>query len=163
MQLGRQHLFYEEGRNRRVWLAVLAASAILVGGLSAVDFGRLTPWLTPIYNLCILLLTVAAVVTAWHASASVRRALKPLCLFGRMSLTNYLLQSVVGCFIFYGYGLACYRLVGTTWAALIGFGMVVGQYIFCRFWLSAGRNGTAQDSSPRRGPLEGLWRKLTWL
>ncbi len=39
-----------------------------------------------------------------------------LCIFGRMSLTNYLLQSVIGCAIFCGYGLACYRHLGVTYA-----------------------------------------------
>ena len=74
-----------------------------------------------------------------------------------MSLTNYLLQSIIGCFIFYNYGLACYYKVGTTYAVLIGLAMVIGQYAFCRYWFLGGRNGH------QRGPLEGLWRKLTWL
>ena len=73
--------------------------------------------------------------------------------FGGAHLTNYLLQSVVGCYIFYGYGLSCYRRVGITYAVLIGFGMVVCQYLFCRWWFR----------SHTRGPLESLWKKLTWI
>jgi uncharacterized protein len=70
-----------------------------------------------------------------------------------MSLTNYLLQSVFGSFIFCGYGLCFYNKVGITYAVMIGVAMVAVQYVFCRYWFS----------SHQRGPLEELWRKLTWL
>ena len=157
MQLGRQRLFYDEGRNLRVWHGLLAASAVAVVVLSLTEFGRLAQWLTPIYNLMILLMIVAAVVSAWYAFEGVRRGLHHLCIFGRMSLTNYLLQSIIGSFIFCGYGLACYRLVGITYAVLIGLGMVIGQYLFCRWWFFSCRGGH------QRGLLEGIWRRLTWI
>ena len=153
MQLGRQRLFYREGNNLRIWYVVLAISVIVIMALSFVDFGVLDLWLTPIYNLFILLMIVSAVVSAWYAFKRVRKVLKHLCVFGRMSLTNYLLQSVVGCYIFYGYGLSFYRRVGITYAVLIGFGMVVCQYLFCRWWFR----------SHTRGPLESLRKKLTWI
>ncbi len=153
MQLGRQRLFYREGNNLRIWYVVLAISFIVIMALSFVDFGVLDLWLTPIYNLFILLMIVSAVVSEWYAFKRVRKVLKHLCVFGRMSLTNYLLQSVVGCYIFYGYGLSCYRRVGITYAVLIGFGMVVCQYLFCRWWFR----------SHTRGHLESLWKKLTWI
>ena len=151
MQLGRQRLFYSEGV--RIWHTILAASAFIVIALSFIDFGGLKLWLTPIYNFFILLMIVSAVVSAWYAFKGVRSTLNHLCTFGRMSLTNYLLQSIIGSFIFCGYGLAFYRLVGITYAVLIGIGMVLCQYIFCRWWFR----------SHPRGPLEGLWRKLTWI
>ena len=153
MQLGRQRLFYNEGKNLKIWHIILCVSATLVIALSFVDFGALEMWLKPIYSLFILLMIVSGVVSAWYAFKSVRSVLHHLCIFGRMSLTNYLFQSIIGSFIFSGYGLACYRLVGTTYAVLIGLGMVICQYLFCRYWF---RNHP-------RGPLEGLWRKLTWI
>jgi uncharacterized protein len=153
MQLGRQRMFYNEGRNLRIWHCVLMGSVVVVTALSYVDFGELTQWLTPIYNLLILLMIVSAVVSAWYAFGGVRKVLHHLCIFGRMSLTNYLLQSVIGCFIFCGYGLACYRLLGVTYAVMIGLGMVLCQYLFCRYWFK----------SHPRGPLEGIWRNLTWI
>ena len=66
---------------------------------------------------------------------------------------HYLLQSIIGCFIFCGYGLACYRHLGITYAVMVGCGMVICQYLFARYWFS----------SHPRGPLEGIWRKLTWI
>ena len=96
---------------------------------------------------------VSAIVSAWYAFEGVRRVLHHLCIFGRMSLTNYLLQSIIGCFIFCGYGLACYHRLGITYAVLVGLSMVIVQYLFARYWFA----------SHPRGPLEGLWRKLTWI
>ena len=153
MQLGRQRMFYNEGRNLKIWHTLLVGSVVVVIALSLVDFGELALWLAPIYNLLILLMIVSAVVSAWYAFGGVRKVLHHLCIFGRMSLTNYLLQSVIGCFIFCGYGLACYRLLGVTYAVMIGLGMVLCQYLFCRYWFK----------SHPRGPLEGIWRKLTWI
>ncbi len=153
MQLGRQRLFYDEGRNLNVWHLVLGVSSVLTIALSFVTFGGLETWLHPIYSLIILLMIVSGVVSAWYAFKGVRSVLHHLCIFGRMSLTNYLLQSVIGCSIFCGYGLGCYYKLGITYAVLIGLAMVIVQYSFARFWFS----------SHPRGPLEGLWRKLTWI
>ena len=153
MQLGRQRMFYNEGKNLQIWHKILMISAAVVIALSFVDFGELEGWLKPIYNLIILLMSVSAVVSAWYAFEGVRRVLHHLCIFGRMSLTNYLLQSIIGCSIFCGYGLACYYKLGITYAVMVGIGMVIAQYCFARFWFS----------SHQRGPLEGLWRRLTWI
>ncbi len=157
MQLGRHHLFHNSGRNLRIWHGISAFSAAIVVALSFADLGVLKPWLMPVYNLCVMIMIVAAVVSLWYASTGVRGVLHHLCIFGRMSLTHYLLQSVIGCFVFYGYGLACYRLVGTTYAALIGMAMVAVQYVFCRYWFRDGVGGKGHQ----RGPLEGLWRRMT--
>ena len=164
MQLGRQRMFYNErlrvgdgtsgmGRNLQNWHKILVISAAIVIALSFVDFGSIEMWFKPIYNFIILLMIVSAVVSAWYAFEGVRRVLHHLCIFGRMSLTNYLLQSIIGCAIFCGYGLACYYKLGVTYAVMVGVGMVIAQYCFARFWFA----------SHQRGPLEGLWRKLTWI
>ena len=153
LQLGRHRFFYNEGRNLHWWHVILGISALVVIAMSVVDFGNLASFLTPIYNLSILSTIVSAVVSAWYAFGGVRSVLRHLCFFGRMSLTNYLLQSIIGSFIFCGYGLGCYRLVGITYAVLIGLAMVIVQYLFGRYWFR----------HHPRGPLEGLWRKLTWM
>ena len=153
MQLGRQRFFYNEGRNLRYWHIILCVSAVMSAVLTIVDLGKLSVWLTPIRNFFILFMIVSAVVSAWYAFKGFRNVLHHLCIFGRMSLTNYFLQSILGSFIFCGFGLACYHWVGITYAVLIGVGMIVVQYTFCRIWF---RNH-------ERGPLEGLWRKLTWI
>ena len=153
MQLGRERLFYNEGHNLQIWHKILLGSAIMVAILSLVDYSAIASWLNPIYSLFILLMIVSAVVSAWYAFEGVRKVLHHLCIFGRMSLTNYLLQSIIGCSIFCGYGLGCYYKLGITYAVLVGIAMVVVQYSFARYWFS----------NHQRGPMEGLWRKLTWI
>ena len=153
MQLGRQRMFYNEGQNLQIWHKTLMVSTAIVIVLGFIDFGELAGWLKPIYNLIILLMIVSAVVSAWYAFENVRKVLHHLCIFGRMSLTNYLLQSIIGCAIFCGYGLACYYKLGITYAVLVGIAMVIAQYSFARYWFK----------NHQRGPLEGLWRKLTWI
>ena len=99
MQLGRQRLFYNEGNHLKIWHNVLWISALVVIIMSLVDFSPIALWLTPIYNFIILLMIVSAVVSGWYAFEGVRRVLHHLCIFGRMSLTNYLLQSIWGAIV----------------------------------------------------------------
>jgi uncharacterized protein len=71
---------------------------------------------------------------------------------GRMALTNYLLQSVVGVLLNYGYGFGLYGTIG----ALQGFGLSMlvfaCQVPLSVWWLSYFRFG----------PVEWLWRSLTY-
>ena len=159
--IGRLRLFYNEGSHLRTWRVVLALSLVLVAAGSAfgaaghgsVDFGALDLWLHPLYNLAILLMIVSGVVLLWYRFAGFRSALSHICFFGRMSLTNYLASSLFGSFVFYGWGLGMYKVLGTTWSLLVGIAIVVLQIVILRQWAKY----------HQRGPLETLWRHLTWL
>lgn len=82
-----------------------------------------------------------------------QRALHSLAPFGRMSLTNYMLQSILGSFIYYCYGLGLYKYTGATFSILIGLSVIVTQTVFSRWWLKR----------HAQGPLERLWHKATWI
>lgn len=153
MQLGRERAFYHEGKFVIRWHVTFFISAFCTIILSLADYSAVAIWLTPIYNMAILLAFVSIIMLAWYGFYRFRRLVQPLCVFGRMSLTNYLLQSAIGSFIFCGYGLGCYYKIGVTYAVLVGLAMVTVQYCFARYWFK----------SHTRGPLEGLWRKLTWI
>jgi len=73
--------------------------------------------------------------------------------YGRMSLTNYISQSIIGVIIYYGFGLGLYKYTGATYCLFIGFGIFAVQLLFSRWWLSI----------YKQGPLEYLWRKGTWI
>lgn len=151
--LGRRRLFYNEGNNLKIWRIVLAVSAVLGIAGTVIDLGAAGKWLDPIVGFSLMLVWVSGVVLLWYAFEGFRKALSQICFFGRMSLTNYLLQSVIGSFLFYGFGLGLYNVLGTTYAFLVGIAMVLFQLGILRLWA---RNH-------ERGPLESLWRKLTWL
>ncbi len=71
---------------------------------------------------------------------------------GRMALSNYIGQSAVGMFLFYGIGLGFGASIGLTPTEGIAIAVFVLQMLFSSVWLSAFRFG----------PLEWLWRMLTY-
>lgn len=82
-----------------------------------------------------------------------RSAVGSLRFYGRMSLTNYISQSVIGAVIYFPFGLYLAPYCGYTLSLLIGILTFVLQVKFCKWWL--GRH--------RQGPLEHIWHKWTWL
>lgn len=156
MLLGRRRLFYNEGGNLRIWSGILAGSLLLAAVLSVPAGGEGTPLRTASanwYNFAHTMAVVSGVVLAWYRSAGFRHAAGHMAYIGRMSLTNYLLQSLLGGFLFYNWGLGLFREIGLTYALAVGIGMVLLQYGFSRLWL---RRFT-------HGPVEWIWKKLTWL
>ncbi|MCD8251403.1 MAG: DUF418 domain-containing protein [Phocaeicola dorei] len=71
---------------------------------------------------------------------------------GRMALTNYIGQSVIGICLFYGIGLGWGANVGLVHTELIVLVVYAFQVVFSTLWLSAFRFG----------PLEWGWRMLTY-
>lgn len=73
--------------------------------------------------------------------------------YGRMSLTNYISQSVIGSIIFFPYALGLASVLGIGVSFLIGLVVMFLQIYFCKWWLSG----------HKQGPLEAIWHKLTWI
>ncbi len=71
---------------------------------------------------------------------------------GRMALTNYIAQSLIGVFIFYGIGLGLFGEVERIWQFVITLCVWALQIVWSKPWLD--RNAF--------GPLEWLWRSLTY-
>ena len=156
MLLGRRRLFYDEGGNRRIWRRIFAGSllaAVLLFAPIGEEGSPLRVMTAAWYNLAQTMVVVSGVVLLWYAFAGFRRAVGPIAAIGRMSLTNYLLQSILGTALFYNWGLGLYREVGIVYALLAGVGIVVVQYQFSRLWLKGFSHG----------PVEWVWKRLTWL
>lgn len=161
--LGRRRMFYDEGRNAAVWRRTLvwslAAFAVLCPLRYTVPlpFGSecaqasLTVMLDMWKNLAMMLFYVSALTLAYHRTRA-RRLLSGLLPYGKMSLSNYIGQSVVGGFIFYHWGLGLYAVSGHAMSLALGVVFILLQYTFCRLWLR----------SHKRGPLEQLWHNATW-
>ncbi len=73
--------------------------------------------------------------------------------FGRMSLSNYVLQSLLGTIVYHGFGFGLYRVTGSSACLLIGIGLAALQWGFCVQWLKY----------YAQGPLENLWHRATWV
>lgn len=100
-------------------------------------------------NLPACLGYVSVIVLLLHTRAGfVLAALSPL---GRMALSNYLLQSIVGSLFFYGYGFG-YWGMGRGLQLVFVCVVIAAQLLFCRWWLARFRYG----------PMEWLWRAITY-
>lgn len=103
-------------------------------------------------NLAFMLVLVAGFVLLFQTTKA-QKTLAVLSPIGKMSLSNYIIQSVVGSFLYYGFGLGLYAYTGATYCLLIGITLAVLQGIFSKWWMSR----------HKQGPLETVWHKLTWL
>ncbi|WAC13002.1 DUF418 domain-containing protein [Dyadobacter pollutisoli] len=72
---------------------------------------------------------------------------------GKMALTNYVLQSVFGTLVFYGYGLGLMGEIGAAWAVSLSLPFFIFQLLMSHWWMSRFRYG----------PLEWIWRSATLL
>lgn len=71
---------------------------------------------------------------------------------GRMALTNYITQSIICGLIFYGYGMGFYNQLSRVELLPMVLIIVLGQVLFSWLWLKY----------HTMGPIEYLWRKMTY-
>lgn len=162
--IGRKQLFVTSESNMRFWVKALIVSAVAFG---------------PLYQLKVLLYdnadaamikqTVGVVMDMWQKFAftivlvasfvllyqkdSFKKLTAGLRFYGKMSLTNYISQSILGAIIYFPFGLYLAPYCGYTVSLLIGFVLFLVQVSFCKWWLK----------SHKQGPLESVWHRLTWI
>ena len=93
----------------------------------------------------------AAVLSAAGLDGA-QKILAPFAAIGRMAFTNYVVQSVVFGFVFFGYGFGLFGRVGAASALLIVVAVYGIQAVLSAFWLLRFRFG----------PIEWLWRSLMY-
>lgn len=91
-----------------------------------------------------VMLIVKAGALAWVRSR--------LAAVGRMPLTNYLSQSIICTFVFWGWGLGLYAKVPLAMMVLVVLGVWVLQLLWSPWWMAR----------YRFGPAEWVWRSLTY-
>ena len=106
---------------------------------------------TNLINLLTAYLWVIIVMEVYR-SQKVQRAVEPLVSYGRMGLTNYIVQSVAGVFIFSGFGLDWSHL-GVFLSVLVCLAYTGIQIAISHYWLKGFRYG----------PMEWLWRTGTYM
>lgn len=73
--------------------------------------------------------------------------------YGRMALTNYVMQSVIGTFILFGWGLGYLGQIRSLYLFVMALIVIYLQTMFSKYWLK----------KFKYGPLEWLWRSGTYL
>lgn len=163
MLLGRKKLFLDEGNNMVFWRKVIVFGSLPLFAstqwlLNTLRFSEMQICVgqgleTLLYawrNFAMMSFYVAG-ITLLYYKTSLKRGIDHLSFIGKMSLTDYLLQSIIGGFLFYNWGLGLYTVCGHTLSLLLGIVFCLCLYGFCRFWCS----------HFRRGPLEELWARAT--
>ena len=112
-----------------------------------------TPWFSG-YNLGRLLLTLGHIglVGLLCQSVHLKFLMQLLANVGRMALTNYIMQTVISIFLFFGFGFSLFGLLQRHELAVVGFVVCLFQIIFSSLWLAR----------YRQGPLEWVWRSLIY-
>ncbi|MCY7309218.1 MAG: DUF418 domain-containing protein [Chitinophagaceae bacterium] len=81
-----------------------------------------------------------------------KKILSVLAPVGKMAFSNYIMQSLIGNFVFLGAGLGYMGQVGPVYYTLLGIGVFIIQIILSSIWLKYFNYG----------PLEWLWRSATY-
>lgn len=162
--LGRKEYFNDYQSSRKFWWQVLIVSLLAFAPLyflnksldTVVDREVLRRPLQTIFgswtNLAFLGILLSGFVLL-YSQKSFKLLANHLSPIGRMSLSNYILQSIMGSIIYYGFGLGLYRYTGATYSLLIGIALAVLQGLFSKWWMKR----------HAQGPLETLWHKATWI
>ncbi len=164
MLAGRKYLFAVSQENIKFWkrtliIAALTFIPLFVIKLYHVDlinsdavnrpFGIIiSSW----SNMAFMLVLVSGFVILFQ-NGFFHKILNIFSSFGRMSLSNYIMQSIIGSIIYYGFGLGLYEFTGATYCLLIGIALAVVQGYFSAWWIK----------KHNQGPLEIIWHKLTWI
>lgn len=126
---------------------VYAASAVC-----GYPLGRAVHTLLYTVSVYPLAFAYAALLGLVYLSRSRWGVWKWLAAPGRMALTNYIGQSVIGMFLFYGIGFGLGASLGLGATEAVALAVFAFEVVFCRLWLLLFRFG----------PLEWVWRMLTY-
>ena len=161
--LGRKRLFYNEGNNLVIWKKVLRGAMIAFVFLlpayyllpKATDIRCISNSLYVMLNMwknVSMMLMIVSGVTLLYYNTSAKNWLIKIAPYGKMSLTNYLTQSIFGGMLFYGWGYGLYQYCGHTASFMMGVGFIIFQFLFCTWW----------SRHHKRGPFEEIWNQATW-
>lgn len=161
MLAGRKGMFQMSPENKRRWGKILVIAVIAFIPLyllktypAAWRIGEalrrpLLVIITSWSNLAFMAVLVSGFALLFYSW----RWLEVFSPLGRMSLTSYVVQSIIGTSIYYGFGLGMYQYTGTSFALLIGLALALLQRQFSVLWLRR----------HKQGPLETVWHKATWI
>ncbi|MEB6550922.1 DUF418 domain-containing protein [Heyndrickxia sporothermodurans] len=141
---------------RKKWLFILIISLPLGLFLKSlpmfVDSNLAFKYIEQSLGGTILSFAYVAIIALFMSYKWTGRLLKPFAAAGRMSLTIYITQSIVGTFIFYGYGLGLYIKLTLGTSMLLAIGIFIIQVVLAEIWFM----------KFKYGPLEKIWRYFTY-
>lgn len=164
MLVGRKNYFICNEKNEHLWLKALGIALIcffplyglhnmLPGFISRNEILKpLLLIISSLRNLSFMMILVTGILITFYRVKD-RSFLMLFAPYGRMSLTHYLGQSIIGSLLFYNWGFGLGSYLGKTYSFIFGIIFVVLQMTFSIWWFK----------HHKHGPFEGLWRRLTWI
>ncbi len=161
---GRKQLFVASEKSNRFWKIVLICASVafvilfpiraaLPGWIESAAIERsVTTMFNPWTDIALMLVWVSGIFLLFQKQRF-HRVLMLFTPLGKMSLSNYIIQSILGSTIYYGYGLGLYKYTGASYSFLIAIVLTLITGVFCHWWAKRYKHG----------PLEGIWHRLTWL
>lgn len=160
--IGRKQLFLPSENNLRLWVKILIVSAIAFAPLYTLKelimendtiVQQSVGTIFDMWQKLAFTFVLVASFVLFYRSERFSRAVGNLRFYGKMSLTNYISQSIIGALIYFPFGLYLAPYCGYTVSLLIGICTFLLQVKFCKWWLSG----------HKQGPLEYIWHKWTWI
>ena len=150
--------------NLKVWNKILCGALVaffpLYGlGNMLSDFISNPSVLTPLslvvsslYKFAFMLVLVSGGLMAFYRTR-MQPFMSKIIPYGKMSLTNYITQSMAGAMLYYNWGFSLHDDLGITASLLAGMAFFILQFSFCKWWMK----------HHDHGPLGYVWKRATWL
>nr|WP_321451736.1 DUF418 domain-containing protein [uncultured Carboxylicivirga sp.] len=162
MYLGETQLFANASHHLKTWFTILVISIMCFIPLYYIDIYTSTSFntitartlgnaITMWKNLSFTSALVSIFVLLYHTPF--QKIQKQLQNYGRMSLTNYIVQSILGFILFFPAVINISPSISNTFAFLLGILLFIFQLLWCNHWLK----------NHKQGPLESIWHKGTWM
>lgn len=163
LYIGRKELFVTSELHLKFWIKALIISAICFAPLYSLkeqimqsDSSLIKQTVGTAFDMwqkfAFTIVLIASFILLYQKERF-RKAVSNLRFYGKMSLTNYICQSILGAIIYFPFGLYLAPYCGYTLSLLIGGVLFLLQVQFCKWWLS----------KHKQGPLEAIWHKWTWM
>ncbi|WP_455218089.1 DUF418 domain-containing protein [Kaarinaea lacus] len=142
------------GRARRGTYLVLIVAGYVLGSFIRYAIATDSPDPDPGYNLGRMFIALGHIGLVGFAcqSKTFEYIIKKLAAVGRMALTNYIMQTLISIFLFYGIGFALYGALERYELIIICISVWIFQLLSSNLWLRWFKHG----------PLEWLWRSLIY-
>lgn len=161
--IGRKQLFVATESHLRFWTKALIIAAIcfaplyqlkeIVGLNESVVIQKTVGTVFDMWQKFAFTVVLVASFLLLYQREAFKKQVADLRLYGKMSLTNYITQSIMGAIIYFPFGLYLAPYCGNTMSLLIGIVLFLLQVWFCKWWLS----------KHKQGPLEAVWHRWTWM
>lgn len=160
--IGRKQFFVVHEKSLRFWVKILIISAITFAPLytlkelimkSDIIIQQTVGTVFDMWQKLAFTLVLVASFVLLYQHEKFKKAVIDLRFYGKMSLSNYISQSIIGAIIYFPFGLYLAPYCGYTVSLLIGLCVFLLQVKFCKWWLAR----------HKQGPFEHIWHKWTWI